>query len=100
MILFGIDRLLKLNPSWKDESIALVTNYSATTKTLIPSRKALLDHGFNIVRLFSPEHGLDVQGDDGARIKDGTDELTKLPITSLYGDKLYPAKEDLSDIDI
>lgn len=100
MILFGIDRLLKLEPSWKGGSIALVTNHAATTNTLIPSRKALLDEGFNIVKLFSPEHGLDIQGDDGARVKDGVDELTQLPIISLYGDKLYPSEADLSDVDI
>lgn len=100
MIQFGIDRLLQQNPSWKETSIALVTNHAATTNSLVPTRKALLDKNFHIIKLFSPEHGLDVQGDDGAKIKDGTDLLTRLPVTSLYGDKLMPSEEDLRDIDI
>lgn len=100
MIHFGIDILLKQNPSWKKKRIGLVTNHAATTNKLIPSRKALLDKGFNIIKLFSPEHGLDVKGADGAKMKDGIDALTNLPVISLYNRKLAPAKKDLIDIDI
>jgi uncharacterized protein YbbC (DUF1343 family) len=60
----------------------------------------LLRHEFNICKLFSPEHGLDVQGADGHAMKDGSDALTGLPITSLYSSKLAPSKEDLADIDM
>ena len=81
MVQFGIDMLLQQNPSWKTKSIALVTNHAATTNTLIPSRKALVDNGFNITTLFAPEHGLDVQGADGHLMHDGTDALTNLPIS-------------------
>jgi uncharacterized protein YbbC (DUF1343 family) len=100
MIQLGIDLLLRQNPSWKNNRIALVTNHAATTNTLIPSRKALLDNGFNIVRLFSPEHGLDIQGIDGAKMADGIDSLTRIPVISLYGEKLQPSAADLQDIDI
>jgi uncharacterized protein YbbC (DUF1343 family) len=60
----------------------------------------LLKHGFNLQKLFSPEHGLDVQGADGHEMKDGKDVLTGLPVISLYSTKLAPAKEDLADLDI
>jgi len=60
----------------------------------------LLDAGFNIVKLFSPEHGLDVKGVDGATIKDGVDALTRLPVISLYNEKLQPDENDLKDIDM
>lgn len=100
MIFFGIDILIKQNPVWKTQRIGLVTNHAATTHTLIPSRKALLDNGFNIIKLFSPEHGLDVLGVDGAKMNDGIDTLTQLPIISLYSNKLQPTKEDLNDVDI
>ena len=99
MIYFGIDILLQQDPSWKQQCIGLVTNHAATTHHFIPSRKALQDHGFNITKLFSPEHGLDVKGADGAKMNDGIDTVTGLPIISLYGDKLQPSAEDLSDID-
>jgi len=100
MIQFGIDILLQQDPSWKQQRIGLVTNHAATTHHFIPSRKALQDHGFNLTKLFSPEHGLDVKGADGAKMNDGIDVLTQLPIISLYGDKLQPSAEDLLDIDI
>ncbi len=100
MIQFGIDNLLLQNPAWKSHNIALVTNHAATTNQLIPTRKALLENGFNIIQLFSPEHGLDVKGADGNFIQDGIDDLTQLPIISLYGSKLQPSEEDLQNIDI
>jgi uncharacterized protein YbbC (DUF1343 family) len=100
MIRTGIDLLLTQHPSWKKERIALVTNHAATTHDLTSSREALLRHGFNIVKLFSPEHGLDVRGADGHEMKDGEDLLTGLPVTSLYSSKLAPLEEDLSGIDI
>ncbi len=100
MLYFGTDILLQQTPVWKTASIGLVTNHAATTNTLQPSRKALLDAGFNIVTLFSPEHGLDVTGADGQAMKDGTDALTGLPVISLYGSKLAPSHEDLTGIDL
>jgi uncharacterized protein YbbC (DUF1343 family) len=100
MISFGIDSLIQQDPEWKLLRIGLVTNHAATTNTLQPSRKALLEKGFNIVKLFSPEHGLDITGEDGMKMHDGIDPLTLLPVISLYGDKLQPGKNDLLDIDV
>ena len=100
MVKFGIDILLANPPEWKRERIGLVTNHAATTNHLSPSRKALLQRSFNIQKLFSPEHGLDVTGADGHEMKDGMDALTKLPIISLYSTKLAPSDQDLEDLDI
>ena len=100
MIKFGIDRLLAQAPQWKQSRLGLVTNHAATTNTLVPSREALLKNGFQLKKLFSPEHGLDVQGADGHRMHDGVDVLTQLPVISLYSRKLAPTADDLSDLDI
>ena len=100
MIEFGVDHIIKNPPAWKTQRIGLVTNQAATTNQLLPSRKALLDHGFNLVTLFSPEHGLMVDGPDGQPIPDGKDTLTGLPIISLYGQKLSPTASDLNNIDL
>ncbi len=99
MIQSGIDRLLADAPAWKKARLALVTNHAAFTSYNIPVRLALQQHAFNLVRLFSPEHGLDVKGVDGQPMNDGMDPLSGLPVTSLYGHKLSPATEDLSDVD-
>lgn len=78
---------------------ALVTNNSACTAAYIPSREALLKRGYRIVKLFSPEHGIQTIGRDGCPMADGMDPLTGLPVKSLYGDELEPGEGDLSDVD-
>jgi uncharacterized protein YbbC (DUF1343 family) len=83
-IQFGIDQLLALDPKWKTKKIAFLTNDAATTIKGISSRKALIESGFNLVQLFSPEHGISTKGADGHKIKDQTDPFTKLSIISLY----------------
>jgi uncharacterized protein YbbC (DUF1343 family) len=55
--------------------------------------------GFNLVRLFSPEHGLGANATDGAAVADGRDPLTGLPVISLYGKRLRPTRESLADLD-
>jgi len=100
MIEFGIDRILQDQPHWKHVRIGLVTNQAALTKKGIPGRQALLEQGFCLTTLFSPEHGLDTLGEDGKPMPDGKDALTGLPIISLYGSKLKPTASDLADLDL
>ena len=85
MSLSGMDMLLAKPPDWRSARIALVTNQAAVTARFRPSRLALQEAGFRLVKLFSPEHGLSAMGPDGHRMADGRDELTGLPVISLYG---------------
>jgi len=96
----GIDVLLAEPPAWQHQRIAMVTNHAATTQHFQTTRLALLQAGFNIVQLFSPEHGLDATGADGRIMPDGMDALTGLPVTSLYGSRLGPSREDLAGIEL
>lgn len=98
-IQFGIDQILQKEPSWKKERIGMLTNDAAKTNKGVESRLALKLAGFNLVKIFSPEHGIKAVGADGAFMDNSTDALTKLPIISLYGDKFMPSAEDLMDID-
>ncbi len=100
MIVFGVDQIILQQPTWKDLRIGLVTNHAAKTNDGESSRVALIEHQFNIVKLFSPEHGLDVLGEDGIAMADGIDSFTKLPIISLYGKKLAPDEADMRSIDV
>lgn len=95
----GIDQFLSRSGSYDDSRFAMVTNHAATTVSYVPSRQALLDRGLRIVRLFSPEHGLDAVGPDGHRMPDDTDPLTHRPVVSLYGQKFAPGEGDLCDVD-
>jgi uncharacterized protein YbbC (DUF1343 family) len=99
-ISYGIDSFLNKGKASKVFRIALVTNNAAHTSTGIVSRIALLKNQFNLVKIFSPEHGITVKGDDGVKQKDITDELTGLPVISLYGEKQRPSEEDMQDIDM
>lgn len=97
---FGIDMVLKNLPNWKDKRIGMLTNDAAKTKTGTISRLALKNEGFNLVKIFSPEHGITAKGVDGAFMQHGIDTITQLPVISLYGEKFMPNHSDLEDIDI
>ena len=97
---FGIDIVLKNEPNWKMDRIAMLTNDAAITKTGINSRLALKNAGFSLIKIFSPEHGIKTIGEDGAYMQDGLDEITGLQVISLYGEKYMPTADDMMDIDI
>ena len=102
LIRFGADRLAA-DPSLlgKVGRIGLVTNDAArlASDSDVRARAALVAAGVPIVRLFSPEHGLDTSAADGAAVADGTDALTGLPVVSLYGERLRPEPDSLRDLD-
>jgi uncharacterized protein YbbC (DUF1343 family) len=98
-VLFGIDTFLSDADKFRNLRLALVTNNAATTSTGMLSRVALLKSNFDLVKLFSPEHGLTAHGEDGAFQEHIIDVATGLPVISLYGDRLKPSEEDLFDID-
>lgn len=95
----GIDSLIEQRLE-KTARIALMTNDAACTTSYIPSRQVLAENGYKLVRLFSPEHGLQAVGPDGHSMPDGIDPLTHLPVKSLYGTSLKPSERDLQDVDI
>ena len=100
LIRYGIDVLLDLPELYRKKRLGLVTNDAATTSYGILSRIALINAGFNVVHLFSPEHGINRTGADGAAQQNGRDLATGLPVTSLYGLRLAPDQKDLEEIDL
>lgn len=99
-VLFGVDKFCEASSRYKNTRFGLVTNNAATNSAGLLSRVALLKSGFNIIKLFSPEHGLDAKGADGAFQNNQVDSVTKLPVVSLYGDQLAPVEKQMTDIDI
>lgn len=96
----GINSFLEKGESYKNYRLGLVTNNAAFTSDRLLSRLALSKNGFNLVKIFSPEHGISVKGEDGSYQNHSTDIKTGLPVISLYGDRLMPTEEDLADTDI
>lgn len=99
-LISGIDSFLLRESAFRNQRFALVTNNAATDSVGTLSRVALLKKHFNLIRLFSPEHGITVKGDDGVRQRGGMDVVTGLPVVSLYSEKLAPDEDDLEDVDL
>jgi len=78
---------------------AMVTNDAARLPNGLLSRVAILQAGIKLVTIFSPEHGINVQGEDGKFQPSGIDPATLLPLISLYGAQLMPTANDLENVD-
>ena len=98
-LLVGAERTNKYFPLLKDKTIGIVGNQSSRigTSHLVDS---LLRAKFQVVKVFSPEHGFRGTADAGAHIESGIDEQTRLPIISLYGSNKKPSSSQLEGIEI
>jgi uncharacterized protein YbbC (DUF1343 family) len=86
--------------SFAGKRIGLVVNHTAMVDSvhLVDLVHAAPD--VELVALFGPEHGLRGTADAGARIADGRDERTGVPVYSLYGEIRQPTQEQLSGLDV
>lgn len=81
--------------------VGLITNHTGIDSNGRSSIDLLAEHAdFDLVALYSPEHG--IRGDEraGASIESGVDSQTGLPVHSLYGETRKPTPEMLEDVDI
>ncbi|PLW94155.1 MAG: DUF1343 domain-containing protein [Marinilabiliales bacterium] len=86
-------------PLLKNKRIGLVVNHTSMIND-IHLVDSLHNAGFNIVKIFAPEHGFRGNQSDGAHISDSKDNITGATIVSLFGSKFKPTAQDLADIDI
>ena len=86
-------------PMLEAQKVAVVGNQTSRIGNthLVDS---LLSLGVEVVKVFSPEHGFRGTADAGAKVLDGIDERTGLPIVSLYGKNKKPFPEQLEDVDV
>lgn len=98
-IIVGAERTSEYFPILEGKSIVITANQTSVVGN-IHLVDSLLQAGFNITKVFGPEHGFRGQTADGVKIDSGTDPLTGIPIISLYGNHKKPTKEDLADIDL
>jgi uncharacterized protein YbbC (DUF1343 family)/CubicO group peptidase (beta-lactamase class C family) len=61
--------------------------------------EVLRERGLNVVRLFSPEHGLRGQAAADESVASGRDPVSGLPVVSLFGDRRQPRPADLAGLD-
>lgn len=60
----------------------------------------LIKRQINIIKVFTPEHGFNVEADAGSAVTNQNSADSKVRIVSLYGKKDKPSKSDLVDVDI
>jgi len=83
----------------KDKKIALVSNQTSMVNQL-HLVDTLLKSGFNVVKIFCPEHGFRGSIDAGQKVDTYKDQLTGLKVISLYGKNKKPKSGDLSNVDL
>ena len=98
-IVLGVERTETYLPLLKNKKVGVIGNQSSmiVNTHLVDS---LLSLGIDVVKVFSPEHGFRGKADAGAKIEDGIDVKTGIPIVSLYGSNKKPKPEQLQGIDI
>lgn len=95
----GVDNIEKYKEILEGKRIGLITNPTGVDKNL-KSTIDILNERFNLVALYSPEHGVrgDIQA--GVKVDNYIDEKTGIQVWSLYGSSKKISKEMLADIDI
>lgn len=96
---YGIDRVGESEVArlLEGKKLAVLTHAAGRSKTGVHLID-LLFRGYQLKKIFAPEHGLRTTSDD--TIEDGIDPETGLPIISLYKrDTHAPTPENLSGID-
>lgn len=90
-ILSGLDRLISDETMIRrlaTRQVGLLTNHACTTADQIPAtlaiQQSLAVHGGTPLRLFTPEHGMQLSAGAGEAVSNGEDPLTGLPVYSLY----------------
>lgn len=96
----GVDRVEVYKPWLAGKRVGLVVNQASLNAKGEHTIEFLLGHGVNVIKLFALEHGVRGGGGAGEHIPDGRDEVTGLPIVSLYGNNKKPKPEQLADIDL
>lgn len=98
MVRTGIERKEIWAEKLEGKRVGLLTNPTGVDHNLVSSIE-LLAKEVNLVKLFSPEHGIrgDIQA--GEKVSDYVDEKTGVPVCTLYGDKKIPTEEMLADLD-
>ena len=99
-VLAGVDVLARDEFRQLDgKRVGLITNHTGLARDGRSTIRLLHDApGVKLVRIFSPEHGLEGKLDIPV-IADGSESGTGIPVASLYGDVRQPTAEMLADLD-
>lgn len=96
----GLDRVAAGEvPELAGKRLGLLTHAAAVALDGRGALAVLRERGLDVVRLFSPEHGLAGRAAAGEVVASGLDAESGLPLVSLYGDRTKPTPADLAGLD-
>jgi len=95
----GIDNIDENLDIFKDKRVGLITNPSGMDSNFTSSIDVLYEKT-NLTTLFAAEHGIRGYAQAGDSVGNEVDNITKLPVHSLYGSTKKPTPEMLENIDI
>ncbi|NTW81998.1 MAG: DUF1343 domain-containing protein [Chlorobiaceae bacterium] len=101
MTVTGLDILLRDTDAIRTRNIGMIVNQTSVTRDLRYSWEVLKKQGFNLRKIFSPEHGLFATEQDQIAVTHQPE--LECDIVSLYGDSadtLLPQRTVLDDIDL
>ncbi len=98
----GIDVLVENDfMSLKGKRVGLITNATGLNASLEPTIDILHEAAeVELVALYGPEHGARGEIAAGDKVADYVDEVTGVPVYSLYGTTRKPTKEMLENVEV
>ena len=97
----GLERLTEGEDEiLRGKRIGLVVHVASVTAEGRHAIDVLSDLELDVVRLFSPEHGLRGRAAAGEQVESGLDPVSGLPVVSLYGKNRKPAPDDLDGLEV
>ena len=99
-VIVGAEQTKEYFPILKNKRIAVFSNHTGMVgdKHLLD---VLLENKFNVVAIFSPEHGFRGDADAGEHVSNSVDSKTGVPILSLYDGKSgKPSEESMRKFDL
>jgi uncharacterized protein YbbC (DUF1343 family) len=103
MVTIGLEKLLTDSHRLRGARVGLLVNPISVDGKFRHAIDLALAAGWNVVRLFGPEHGVRGEAQDMESVHQERDPLTSLPVVSLYGaneGSLRPTPEQLDGLDV
>jgi uncharacterized protein YbbC (DUF1343 family) len=98
-VIVGAEQTEAYFPLLKNKRIALFSNHTGRIKDKQLS-DVLMENNFNVVAIFSPEHGFRGNADAGEHLSNSIDARTGIPILSLYtGKSNRPGADSMQKFD-
>jgi uncharacterized protein YbbC (DUF1343 family) len=96
----GLDRIaLENGGPLRGRRVGLVVHAASVSADGRHAIDVMRAASLNVVRVFTPEHGLAGRAAAGEKVEGGRDAASGLPIVSLYGEKTRPSPSDLAGLD-